>query len=149
MKIEEVIKTERFESDLHKATINLLYTTYWFKTHISAKLKEHSLTSEQYNVLRILKGKYPAQMCIKDIASRMIEKNSNVPRIIDRLLEKDLVKRTISDIDRRETLIELTDTGLKILQDSSSALTEVTNMLGLNDEEAAQLNKLLEKLRND
>ena len=109
MKLEEALKTTRFESEKHKAVLNLMYTTYWMKTHFNAVVKESGLTGEQYNILRILRGKYPEQMCVKDIGSRMIEKSSNVPRIIDRLIIKKLVRRTPSAEDKRETLVSLTD----------------------------------------
>ncbi|RYD57843.1 MAG: MarR family transcriptional regulator [Sphingobacteriales bacterium] len=148
MKLEQVIKTERFEDARHKATINLLYTAYWYKTHISAELKKHNLTAEQYNVLRILKGKHPEQMCVKDIAGRMIEKNSNVPRIIDRLLEKQLVERNISSADRRETLIALTTKGATSLATASAALKKMTeDIVELSEEDAASFNDMLEKFR--
>ena len=82
---------------------------------MSKELKGYGLTHEQYNVLRILKGKYPEQMCVRDIACRMIEKSSNVPRIIDRLEVKKLVKRSTSPNDKRETVITLTQAGINIL----------------------------------
>lgn len=148
MKIEEVIKTERFESAVHKAALNIMYTAYWFKTHMSGEFKKLDLTSEQFNVLRILKGKYPEKMCVKDIANRMIEKSSNVPRIIDRLLDKQLVNRAISEADRRETLIELTDAGLAILKTASATAKKIReDITGLTEQEAEQLNTLLEKMR--
>lgn len=115
---------------------------------MSKELKEFGLTHEQYNVLRILKGKYPDQMCVRDIACRMIEKNSNVPRIVDRLVLKKLVKRSTSAIDKRETVITLTQSGITILE----ASTEMVNKLmdghvSISQEEAKSLNCLLEKIR--
>ena len=101
---------------MHKAGLNILYTAWWLKTMMSKELKEYGLTHEQYNVLRILKGRHPEQICVKEIACRMIEKSSNVPRIIDRLEIKKLVKRTSSNSDKRETVIVLTQAGINILQ---------------------------------
>jgi DNA-binding MarR family transcriptional regulator len=99
-------------------------------------------------VLRILKGKYPDQLCVKDIARRMIEKSSNVPRIIDRLEIKKLVKRTVSESDKRETLITITKSGLSILEASTSKLNTLHKSLEtITEKEAEQLNNLLEKLR--
>jgi DNA-binding MarR family transcriptional regulator len=148
MKLEDAIKSTRFSSELHKATLNLMYTTYWMKTNFSAVHKEIGITMEQFNVLRILKGKHPEQMCVRDIGSRMIEKNSNVPRIIDRLLAKKLVKRNTSKEDKRETLISLTDKGIQTLEQANKKLEETnTAILGLNESEAKTLNELLEKLR--
>ena len=63
-------------------------------------------------------------MCVKDIAGRMIERSSNVPRIIDRLVAKKLVKRTQSKEDKRETMMALTEKGLDILESSSQQINE-------------------------
>ena len=149
MKLEHAIKSNKFRDEGHKATLNILYTAYWLKTIFSSSMKEMGMTSEQFNVMRILKGKHPEEMCVRDIGSRMIEKSSNVPRIIDRLVEKKYVKRTTSKEDKRETLISLTDKGIKQLAEASRIMDEVgMKALGINNEEAAQLNELLEKLRS-
>lgn len=148
MKLEEVIKTNRFRDEKHKSTLNILYSAYWLKTHFSNALKEQGLTAEQFNVLRILKGKHPEEMCVRDIASRTIEKNSNVPRIIDRLVTKKLVKRTTSKEDKRETLISLTDKGIGQLETANKIMDKISeSVLGINEKEAQLLNELLEKLR--
>lgn len=88
-------------------------------------------------------------MCVRDIASRMMEKSSNVPRIVDRLVAKKWVKRTTSTIDKRETVINLTQPGLDILETSTNKVEQLfSRILVLNETEANQLNQLLEKLRN-
>ena len=149
MKLEDAIKSNKFKDNRHKATLNIMYSAYWLKTQISSAMKEMGLTAEQYNVMRILKGKHPEQMCVKDIGGRMIEKSSNVPRIIDRLALKKLVKRTTSKEDKRETLISLTDKGLEYLETSNKMLDETTEgIIGITEQEAEQLNELLEKLRS-
>ncbi|MEY3405503.1 MAG: hypothetical protein RL161_933, partial [Bacteroidota bacterium] len=99
MRLEEAIKSTRFSSEEHKVALNILYSAWWLKTALSKELKSFGLTHEQYNVLRILNGKHPEALCVRDIASRMIEKNSNVPRILDRLLKKKLIKRNTSKED--------------------------------------------------
>ena len=149
MKLEEAIKSSKFISEKQKASINILYTGYWLKSHYSANLKKENITLEQYNVLRILKGKHPEQMCVKDIGSRIVEKSSNVPRIIDRLVIKNLAKRTPSKIDKRETLVSLTDKGMSLLERANMLTWEVTNgITALTEADAKMLNELLEKMRN-
>ncbi len=134
---------------MHKATLNILYTAWWLKTVMSKELKGFGLTHEQYNVLRILKGKYPQQMCVRDIACRMIEKSSNVPRIIDRLELKRMVVRSTSAFDKRETVISLTDSGIKLLEECTVAITHVVETtICVSEEEAGSLNSLLEKIRS-
>jgi DNA-binding MarR family transcriptional regulator len=148
MKLEDAIKTTRFADERHKATLNLLYTAYWLKNQFSTAMKGQGLTMEQFNVMRILKGKAPQPMCVKDIASRMIEKNSNVPRIVDKLVVKGLVARNTSPEDKRETLIELTEKGVKNLVRASQITERLSeDIMDLNDSDAAILNSILEKMR--
>lgn len=148
MKLEEAIKSHKFKNEVHKAGLNILYTAWWLKTLTSKELKEYGLTHEQYNVLRILRGKHPEQMCVRDIAQRMIEKNSNVPRIIDRLELKKLVKRSASQNDKRETAIGLTAAGINILEIATAKVNKVfENTVVMEESSASTLNKLLEKIR--
>ncbi|MBS1578078.1 MAG: MarR family transcriptional regulator [Bacteroidetes bacterium] len=148
MKLENAIQSNKFKSEVQKAGLNILYTAWWLKTLSCKELKEFGLTHEQYNVLRILKGKHPNQMCVKDIAGRMIEKNSNVPRIIDRLVVKKLVKRTQGEHDGRQTVMALTQAGLSVLESSTNKIDEIYEAtVSLNNKDAAALNNLLEKIR--
>jgi DNA-binding MarR family transcriptional regulator len=150
MKLEEAIKSNKFRNNAHKAALNILYTAWWLKTVMSRELKEYGLTHEQYNVLRILKGKYPEQICVREIACRMIEKNSNVPRIIDRLETKKLVKRVTSDRDKRETKIVLTPAGINILQHSTDRINKIMDdSIVIEEKKAALLNQVLEELRSN
>lgn len=116
MKLEQAIQSNKFKDEVHKSALNILYTAWWLKTQSAIILKQFGITHEQFNVLRILKGKHPDDMCVRDIAGRMIEKNSNVPRIIDRLELKKLVERKQSQIDKRETVIHLTPLGVNLLE---------------------------------
>src|SRR4030095_17211456 len=125
MKLEQALKSSKFRNEVHKAGLNILYTALWLKTMMSRQLKQYGLTREQYSVLRILKGKHPEQICVREIACRMIEKNSNVPRIIDRLETKKLVRRSSSEADRRETVIILTPAGINILQHTTERVNKL------------------------
>jgi DNA-binding MarR family transcriptional regulator len=150
VKLEEAIKSNKFRSEVHKAGLNILYTAWWLKTMTSKELKKYGLTSEQFNVLRILKGKHPEQMCVRDVASRMIEKNSNVPRIVDRLELKKFVKRSTSANDKRETAISLTDAGNNILELATTKVNKLfESTIVMNESSAATLNKLLEEIRRN
>jgi len=148
VKLEEAIKSNKFKNEVHKAGLNILYTAWWLKTIMSRELKDYGLTHEQYNVLRILKGKHPEQMCVRDIACRIIEKNSNVPRIIDRLEVKKLVKRNTSVADKRETVISLTPAGINILDITTGKVNNLIDTdIALDENDARYLNILLEKVR--
>jgi DNA-binding MarR family transcriptional regulator len=148
VKLEQAIKSTKFKSEVQKAGLNILYTAWWLKTIMSRELKEYGLTHEQYNVLRILKGRFPEQMCVRDIACRMIEKNSNVPRIIDRLEVKKLVKRSNSAEDKRETVITITQAGINILEITTNQVDKLyAATISMDESAAAALNGLLEQVR--
>lgn len=150
MKLETAIQTNVFRDDNHKAGLNILYTAWWLKTLMSRELKQFGLTHEQYNVLRILKGKAPDAMCVKDIASRLIEKSSNVPRIIDRLVVKKLVKRSTDPADKRHTVMALTPAGMNLLEQSTRSINAVfTQYINMEPAQARQLNRLLEQFRQN
>lgn len=148
VKLENAIQSTHFSSNKHKAGLNILYTAWWLKTMIAGELKKYGITNEQYNVMRVLKGKHPEQMCIRDIASRMIEKGSNVPRIMDRLEIKKMIRRTTSVQDKRETVVNLTTVGLHILQIATTDINNVFNkVIIISEEKASELNQLLELFR--
>ena len=148
MKLEDAIKSGKFADEQHKATLNLLYSAYWLKQNLSSVLKNEGLTIEQHNVLRILRGSHPTEMCVREIGSRILEKSSNVPRIIDRLVAKKLVKRATSKEDKRETSISLTEKGISIIDDARKKVDDLTKkIVMINEEDAKLLNDLLEKMR--
>ncbi len=150
MRLEEAIKSNKFSDERHKATVNILYSAYWLKNNFSIALKEHGLTMEQHNVLRILKGSYPNSLCVKEIGSRIVEKSSNVPRIIDRLVAKKLVKRAQSKEDKRETLVSLTDKGIATIDVARKLVDDITReMVRISEEDALALNAILEKMREN
>jgi DNA-binding MarR family transcriptional regulator len=150
LKLEDAIKTSGFKDQKQKAVVNIMYTAYKVKSTISNTLKEFSLTPEQYNVMRILKGKHPEQMCVKDIAQRLIERSSNVPRILDRLEAKKLIQRSQSLVDKRETAVNLSNAGIDLLEIANVALEKTNNGMSLLSElEIQQLNELLDRYLKD
>lgn len=147
LKLEKAIQSSKFRSEIHKAGLNILYTAWSLKSITNREIKNFGITQEQYNVLRILNGKHPEQMCVKDIASRMIEKSSNVPRIIDRLVLKKLVKRTDSHIDKRHTVMSLTEHGISTLILATERVNKLMDQVMIIDNnEAVLLNTILDKI---
>ncbi len=150
MKLEQAIQSSGFKNQRQKAALNIMYTAYHVKSMISQTLKNYGLTPEQYNVLRILKGKYPDQMCVRDVAQRMIEHSSNVPRIIDRLETKKLVKRSSSGGDKRETVIILAQAGINMLETVTPVLEkEHDRITEMGEADLKQLNELLDRYLKD
>lgn len=149
-RLEEEIKQSKFQNEQIKANLNVLFTANWLYNKISANLKPFNLTHEQFNVLRILKGSHPKEMCQKDILSRMIAPNSNVTLIIKKLVVKKLIKVNQSELDKREYKINITHSGLSLLEEIDKVFKQSKNtMNGLSASEAFHLNALLDKLREE
>lgn len=115
MRFEEEIKTTKFHDEIQKAHLNIIFTAGWLRARISACLKPYHISFEQYNVLRIVRGQQEHGIRVKDITHRMLERNSNTTRIIDRLESKGLVQRLTTSQDRRERTIRLTYEGAELL----------------------------------
>ena len=150
MKIEEVIQQRAFKNERQKATVNVLYTHNWLTTHIKDFLKPYGVTMQQFNVLRILRGSSPSSLCAKDITDRMIDKNSNTTRIMDKLIKKGYINKCRGEVDRREVNISITEAGLELLkQIDQEESIDKPNYLNLSDAEAGLLSALLDKLREE
>ena len=149
MKIEEIIKSNITMSDSKKVILNLMYTQNVVGDKFGELLKPYDLSGEQYNVLRILRGRkgIPANMCV--IQERMIAKNSNTTRLIDKLLLKELVTRAVCPENRRKMEILITAKGLTILDQLDPKVTAYEDLFASNltVDEVLQLNNLLEKYR--
>lgn len=149
MKIEEVIKST-VELDITKKVIlNFMHTHNVIGDHFHEILKPHDISREQYNVLRILRGQKgkPANMNV--IQERMLAKNSNTTRLIDKLLLKEYVTREVCPENRRKIEVQITEKGLAILTELDPIVIEHEKIFATNltPEELEQLNILLEKYR--
>ncbi|MBP7822123.1 MAG: MarR family transcriptional regulator [Saprospiraceae bacterium] len=149
MELEDELRTRRFRSVKHKALLNVLFSAYWLRNELNTKLKPFKITVEQFNVMRILRGSAPNPLTIKDISSRMIERASNVSRILDKLELKNYILRTQSSFDKRESSIIITAKGEQLLKKLDVIVNiEEERLSNLTDDEALLLNQLLDKIRN-
>ncbi len=148
MRIEDAIKTKSFHSLQQKLNINIIFTHGWVYDKTQEFFGEYGLTSQQFNVLRILKGQYPKAVTTADIHDRMLEKNAGVSRLVDRLLKKGFVKKTVCEKDKRLVDVIISDRGLKILKEIGKKMHRIDEIYSsLTDEEIQTLNSLLDKLR--
>ncbi|RXR23411.1 MULTISPECIES: MarR family winged helix-turn-helix transcriptional regulator [Flavobacterium] len=149
MKIEEIIKSNVSLDDAKRVILNLMYTQNVVAEKFYETLKPFELSGEQYNVLRILRGQKgnPANMCV--IQERMITKNSNTTRLIDKLLLKGLVTRNVCPENRRKMEIFITEKGLDLLKELDPIVVEHEQLFtqNLTSEEIQNLIQLLEKFR--
>lgn len=150
MEIEKLIKSTVSISNAKKVVLNIMYTNTILGEKFLELLKPYELSSEQYNVLRILRGQKgnPANMCV--IQERMIAKNSNTTRLIDKLLLKDFVTREVCPANRRKIEIQITQKGLDLLHQLDPIVInhEEEFASNLTETEVTELNRLLEKYRN-
>jgi DNA-binding MarR family transcriptional regulator len=148
MSLEEDIHQESFKSEYHKLAVNILYTHGWLLSHIADSLRASGVTVQQYNILRILRGQYPAPATISMLRERMLDKMSDASRLVERLRSKGLLERTASHEDRRKVGVVITQKGLQLLEstDDLEGLTD-TIFAGISEAEARRTNKSLDTLR--
>jgi DNA-binding MarR family transcriptional regulator len=148
MSLENDLQQEKFTSEYNKAAVNILFTSSWLYNINAARLKEHDITPEQYNVLRILRGSHPRPLMLADITGRMIDKSSNATRLVEKLRQKGFLKREICENNRRQVDISITDKGLNLLKRIDADESEwLATLKTITKSEAQELNRILDKLR--
>lgn len=148
MGIEQEIGQAKFRNDYQKAVINLIYTFNWMNGKIKNMLDEYDITSQQFNILRILRGA-GTPISTLQIRQRMLDKMSDTSRIVDRLIKKSMVQKVICAGDRRLVDVSITAEGTALLQRIDVLQDEMDSVFkNLSPEEAVTLNELLDKIRN-
>ena len=149
MRLEDETKTREFKSEQHKLTVNIIYTYNWLTTRNNKFFDEYGLTVQQYNILRIMRGQYPGSCTIQLLKERMLDKQPDVSRLLDRLYQKQLIERKVSDSDRRRLDIRISLKGMELLQQMDPAVKANEGTLdSLTEEEFKQANMLLDRLRD-
>jgi DNA-binding MarR family transcriptional regulator len=148
MGIEKDIHQATFRTARQKAMINVLYTYGWIIERIKVSLAKEDITHQQFNILRILRGSAPEPLSTLQIRERMLDKMSDTSRIVDRLIVKGLVKKTVCSKDKRLVDVVITDKGLKLLKKMDEEQNQMDSILNnLSETESEQLSHLLDKLR--
>jgi len=145
----EIKQRKGFDSPQEEAMLNILRTHSVLAGRSSALLKEHKLSPPLYNILRILRGAGGQGARVHDIGERMIAREPDMTRLIDRLEKLKLARRQRCKEDRRVIYVHITAAGLKLL----AALEEPVrimnkNLLGhLSAKELAAISRLMVKAR--
>lgn len=149
MKIEEVIKATSKMDDPTKVIINILHTSRFLEEKVTALLKQYDLTNQQFNVLRILRGQKGKAANLSTLQERMIDRNSNTTRLVDKLLSKGLVERYVCEQNRRKIEIFITEEGQHLLKKIDPNIKKLNNDLvkNLTFNQMKELNDLLDTLR--
>jgi DNA-binding MarR family transcriptional regulator len=148
MRLEEELQQKKFSSEILKAILNIEFTGNWLDAEANKILKPFDISSQQYNVLRILKGQGDNAISVNNIMSRMINKMSNASRLVEKLRKKELIERVVCEADRRQVDVRITNKGLQLLVDTVKEMKRFDQMKSkLTEKEAKSLNDLLEKIR--
>jgi DNA-binding MarR family transcriptional regulator len=150
MRISEAIKQQKFKSSQDMALINLLYTSNWLKDHQRTFFDNYDLKAQHYNVLRILKGKYPDVSSPGEIKEVMLDKAPDLTRLIDKLIKMNLVDRKVCENNRRKVDVIITKEGIDYLNTITGEMEKIEAGMKnkLTDQEAVKLSDLLDKLRS-
>ncbi|TYP98131.1 DNA-binding MarR family transcriptional regulator [Tenacibaculum adriaticum] len=135
----------KFPNQKVKAIINIRFTANWINNKEIVFFKQYGLSPQQYNILRILRGA-GEKIKVQIVKDRMIERAPNATRLMDKLLDKNLIERIRCEEDRRVVFVNITEEGLLLLSEIDKAFN--LNLLdNLSEEEARQLSDLLDKIR--
>ena len=149
MRLEEAIKQKQFPLQRFKIGVNVLYTASWLSNEQQHVLRPFGITWQQFNLMRIVKGQKGNPASLKLISERMIDRQSNTSRLVDKLVAKGLISRTSCPKDRRQVDIFLTEEGSTLLDQASEQMAEMTARLfgHITEDELATINDGLENLR--
>lgn len=148
MDVEQIIQTKSFHSLEQRTVIHLLLVGNRISELVGQALKPFGISMQQFNVLRILRGQKGAPSNLNTLNERMISRMSNTTRLVDKLLERGFVSRTICESNRRKIEITLTASGAEILSRMDIVVREVENdlMKNISDEDLKTLNLLLNRI---
>jgi len=149
-RLRDEIKQQRpFESLEQEALLNVLRTADALMQEIAAVLKPFKLSHSQYNVLRILRGASPDGLACQEISERMISRDPDITRLLDRLEARGLVTRTRDQEDRRVVTARITLEGLRLLEALDELIAEVDRyaLQHLGEQQLRTLIQLLELAR--
>ncbi len=149
MRLEDEIQS-KFRNEAQKARLNIRFTDSYLHGKMQSMMKSFGLTGQQYNILRILRGQKTNAATVGLIKERMLDRNSDVSRILDRLGAKKLIERREGSIDRRQKELRITADGLDLVAKMDQPEEDLDNLLhNLSSKEIEQLNHLLDKIRDN
>lgn len=149
--LEDHLITKPIKDPYSRLFLNVMFTGVWLQQAVGQVLKPFDITEPQYNVLRILRGQHGASMNLYEIQNRMIQKMSNVSRLIDKLVAKKLVTRKESKENRRRVDITITQKGLDLLDELEPHILPIFKKISSNltKEQAKQMGDWLDIMRNE
>ena len=144
----ELKKQRPFTTPEEEVSLNLARTSDVVQEGFARLFKQHGLSAPLYNILRTLRGEGRPLPCL-EVAARMVTREPDITRLVDRLEKKGLAIRSRTEHDRRVVLIAITDAGRAVLAalDRPVVALHKAQLGHLAPDEQAQLNRLLAKAR--
>lgn len=147
MSLEKDFKL-RLRNQVQRARINMYVTNSLLMEKFDGSLKGAGLTGSQFNILRILRGQATKTLSISGIKERMLDKNSDVSRLVEKLVLKGFVGRKENTEDRRLKDVSITKEGLDVLASLDQCELAMDDYLDmLSEAEVKSLNNILDKIR--
>lgn len=144
------LQVKNYQNEHHELRINLLQSSGWLRGKIKTHLDQFGLTQQQFNVLRILRGNHPEPLTTRVITERMVDRNADTSRVVDRLILKELTRKVPCYQDKRLVHVHITDKGLDLLAKMDEKDYQLDNITSnLTDDQARLLNELLTELRHE
>lgn len=147
--LEKEIRQGRPLSLEAQVFLNLVRTTELLARREAGELRAHGLSGPQYNVLRILRGARPEGLRCSEVAARMVSRDPDVTRLLDRLERAGLVSRSRSPQDRRVVAARITAKGVALVDRLDEPLDDLLRkgLAHIPRAELRRLNSLLERAR--
>jgi MarR family transcriptional regulator, organic hydroperoxide resistance regulator len=148
---KEIQQTRPFGSIEEEAFLALQRTADALARRGYEVLKPSGLSSTQYNVLRILRGAGEAGLACREIGERMITRDPDITRLLDRLEARSLIARARSTNDRRVITTRIAPAGLQLLKKLDGVTADQTRRLmqSLGATRLRTLVRMLDALRED
>lgn len=145
----EIGKVRPFDRPEEEAYLNLVRTHDCLAHGFASLFAEFGISDPQYNVLRILRGE-GRPMPVRKVAGRMVTRQPDVTRLMDRLTQAGLIDRRRCTEDRRVVWVELTDAGRDLLRRIDRPLRELSRrqLVHMGPRKLAQLSRLLFEARH-
>jgi DNA-binding MarR family transcriptional regulator len=146
---DEIKQGRPFASLEEEALLGVQRTASVLDQAVAEALKPYRLSSTQYNALRILRGAGTAGLACQEIAERMVTRDPDITRLVDRLEARRLIERTRSPRDRRVVMVRISEAGRRLLASMDSSIEGLPKrVLGhLGKRRVRLLIELLERAR--
>ncbi|WP_020600648.1 MarR family winged helix-turn-helix transcriptional regulator [Spirosoma panaciterrae] len=139
----------QFRNEYHRLIVNLHKTDGYIFNHFQQKLAPFDLSVQQYKALRLLSDVFPNSLSAGELKEKMTDMNSDMTRLIDRLVAKNLVVREVDPTNRRRVNLRLTNESDQFVRKVATEFSDFESIVSqLTEEEVNVMNKLLEKIRN-